>query len=230
MKEPNANDGAKPLRELIDAGCALLPGAGGNTTGAIIGFLVGGPVGAAAGGATGWAVTKGLERLGREFSERVLGPREKVRVGCVLALAVQGIRERIESGEQVRSDGFFDSTDRDRSRAEEVLENVLLKSQREPEEKKLPYMANLFTNLAFDSTTSAEMAHQITKTAGDLTFRQLCILRLAVIKNEFDFANRTTGGRGRSPKNYIRSSTNAWDCIREGTSTSEVKCCSARRT
>ena len=230
MKEPNANDGAKPLRELIDAGCALLPGAGGNTTGAIIGFLVGGPVGAAAGGATGWAVTKGLERLGREFSERVLGPREKVRVGCVLALAVQGIRERIESGEQVRSDGFFDSTDRDRSRAEEVLENVLLKSQREPEEKKLPYMANLFTNLAFDSTTSAEMAHQITKTAGDLTFRQLCILRLAVIKNEFDLRESDYRGQGSLAKELYQILYECLGLYSRGYINFGGKCCSARRT
>ena len=86
----------------------------------------------------------------------------------------------------MRTDGFFDSTMHDRSGADEVMENILLKSQREPEEKKLPYMANLFANIAFDSTISSEMAHQVTKTAGELTYRQLCLLRLAVIQDEFD--------------------------------------------
>lgn len=186
MNETDTNDSAKRLQKIIDAGIELVPGAGGNAAAAVIGFLVGGPVGAAAGGFTGWAVSKGLERLGREFSERALGPREEARVGCVLALAVRGIRERIESGEQLRPDGFFQHTSTHRSGAEEVLENILLKSQREPEEKKLPYMANLFASIAFDSTISAEMAHQIAKTAGDLTFRQLCILRLGAIKDEFD--------------------------------------------
>lgn len=86
----------------------------------------------------------------------------------------------------MRTDGFFDSTMHDRSGADEVMENILLRSQREPEEKKLPYMASLFANIAFNSTISAEMAHQVTRTAGELTYRQLCLLRLAVIRDEFD--------------------------------------------
>ena len=195
MNESNTDNDAQALRKMINAGVALLPGAGGNTAGAVVGFLVGGPVGAAVGAAAGWAVSQGLEKVGQEFSERVLGPREEARVGCVLVLAAQKILDRIESGEQVRSDGFFDSTTKARSGAEEVLESILLKSQREPQEKKLPYMANLFANIAFDSTISAEMAHQITKTAEDLTFRQLCILRLAAIKHEFDL--RESGYRGQ---------------------------------
>ena len=200
MSECKTTDAATRLRKIIDAGIALLPDAGGNTVGAIVGFLVGGPAGAVATAATGWAVSEGLKKLGREFSERALGPREEARVGCVLALAAKGIRRRIDSGEQVRSDGFFDSTIIDRPGAEEVLENILLKSQREPEEKKLPYMANLFTNIAFDSTISTEMAHQITKTAGDLTFRQLCILKLAVIKNEFSLRESDYRGQGSFAK------------------------------
>lgn len=200
MNESNTSDGDRPLRKIIDAGVTLLPGAGGNMVGAIVGFMVGGPAGAAVGAVTGSAVSKGLERLGREFSERTLGPREEARVGCVLVLATQGIQKQIESGAHVRSDAFFDSSSGNRSGAEEVLENILLKSQREPEEKKLPYMANLFASVAFDSTISAEMAHQIIKTAGDLTFRQLCILRLAVIKTEFDLRKSDYRGQGSFAK------------------------------
>ena len=96
----------------------------------------------------------------------------------------------------MRTDGFFDSTMHDRSGADEVMENILLKSQREPEEMKLPYMANLFANIAFDSTISSEMAHQVTKTAGELTYRQLCLLRLAVIQDEFDL--RKSDYRGQT--------------------------------
>ena len=180
MSEPATNQDAKRIQRIVDAGVGLLQGAGSNAAGAVVGFLLGGPAGSAAGGAAGWAVSQGLGRLGREFSERTLAPREEARVGCVLALGVEQIRRRLEAGEQVRTDGFFDSTMHDRSGADEVMENILLKSQREPEEKKLPYMANLFANIAFDSTISSEMAHQVTKTAGELTYRQLCLLRLAV--------------------------------------------------
>ena len=83
-----------------------------------------------------------LRRVGADVSERLLSPREQARVGFVLASAATEIHSRIERGETLRSDGFFDPRHGERSDAEEVSEGVLLKSQREPEEKKLPYMAH----------------------------------------------------------------------------------------
>ena len=200
MSQPAMSQNAERIQKIVEAGVGLLQGAGGNIAGAAVGFLIGGPAGAAVGGAAGWAVSQGLGRLGREFSDRTLAPREEARVGCVLVLGVEQIRRRLETGEQVRTDGFFDSTMNDRSGADEVMENILLKSQREPEEKKLPYMANLFANIAFDSTISSEMAHQITRTAGDLTYRQLCLLRLAMIKDEFDLRESDYRGQGSFAK------------------------------
>lgn len=200
MDEPTGSDADERIHKIVEAGVGLVQGVGGNVAGAVVGFLVGGPVGAAAGGAAGWAVSQGVGRLGREFSERSLAPREEARVGGVLALGVDQIRARLEAGEQVRTDGFFDSTTHGRSGAEEVMENILLKSQREPEEKKLPYMANLFANIAFDPTISSEMAHQITRAAGELTYRQLCLLRLAVVKDEFDLRESDYRGQGSFTK------------------------------
>ena len=197
MREPVTSQDARRIKRMVDAGVGLLQGAGGSATGAAVGFMVGGPAGSAAGGAAGWLVSQGLGRLGREFSERTLAPREEARVGCVLALGVEQIQKRLEAGEQVRTDGFFESVMHDRSGADEVMENILLKSQREAEEKKLPYMANLFANIAFDSTISSEMAHQVIKAAEELTYRQLCLLRLAVIRDEFDL--RKSDYRGQGP-------------------------------
>ena len=62
----------------------------------------------------------------------------------------------------------------------------MLKSQRESEERKIPYMGRLFASVAFDSQISAQLAHQIIKTAEQLTYRQLCILKLAVKKESFN--------------------------------------------
>ena len=59
----------------------------------------------------------------------MLGPREKVRVGAVLAVAAAEINKRIVSGEKVRTDGFFDEKPSGRSHAEEVAESVLLTIQ-----------------------------------------------------------------------------------------------------
>ncbi|MCZ6770805.1 MAG: hypothetical protein O7G83_02305 [Proteobacteria bacterium] len=179
------------FRNLIDSGAEIAGGA----VGGALGFLAGGPVGAAALGAGGAAAATALKHIGQEASERLLGPREKVRVGGVLAIAAAEISQRIESGEKVRSDGFFEEQPSGRSDAEEVAENVLLKSQREPEEKKIPFMGHLLSNVAFDAQISAQMAHQITKAAEQLTYRQLCILKLAVAKQAFGLRNKDYRGQ-----------------------------------
>lgn len=171
------DEGAKTrrtLRSLITGGAEVAGGA----VGGAIGFFAVGPAGAAALGAGGALAAKALRQVGEDLADRFLGPREKVRVGGVLALSAARIKERFEAGEQIRDDGFFDAKPGSRPDAEEVAESVLLKSQREAEEKKLPFMANLLSNAAFDKGVSGALAHQIIKTVDALTYRQLCLLLL----------------------------------------------------
>jgi hypothetical protein len=198
MSEQRGDDAgnADGIRRLIDGGAEI---AGGAVSGAL-GFLAGSLIGGAALGAGGAAVAVALRHIGQEVSERVLGPREKVRVGGVLAIAAAEISQRIANGERVRSDGFFDEKQSGRSDAEEVAEGVLLKSQREPEEKKIPYMGHLLSSLAFDGKISAQMAHQITKAAEQLTYRQLCILKLAVVKQSLGLRSADYRGQGSFSK------------------------------
>ncbi len=173
------------IRRLITAGTELLGGSAAGAASAAMGFLVAGPAGAAVGGTAAAAISMAWRQLGSEIAARLLSPREEARVGFVLAHAAAEIQERIKIGETLRDDGFFDPQKVGRSDAEEVAESVLLTSQREPEEKKLPYMAHLLANLAFDSTIGVHMAHQVTNAAEQLTYRQLCILRLATVKHRF---------------------------------------------
>lgn len=136
MSEQRNNETNKSdrIQALISGGTEMAGGAVGGT----LGFLAAGPIGAAVLGAGGAAAAKVLKHIGQEVSERILGPREKVRVGGVLAIAAAEINQRIANEESVRTDGFFDEKPSGRSDAEEVAESVLLKSQREPEEKKIP--------------------------------------------------------------------------------------------
>ena len=166
--EPDTNhDEHSGIRRLINTGAEIAGGA----VGGALGFLASGPVGAALLGAGGAAAAAALKHIGEEASERLLGPREQVRVGGVLAIAAGQIQQRLEQGEAVRTDGFFDEKASGRSDGEEVAESILLKSQREPEEKKIPYMGHLFAEVAFDPQISAQLAHQIIKTAEQLTYR-----------------------------------------------------------
>lgn len=169
------------IRGLLDSGMDIAGGAMGGA----LGFLAGGPMDAALLAGGGVVAAGVLRHVGTEVSERLLGPREKARIGGVLAIAAAEIGQRLRNGDSLRSDDFFEAKARSCSDAEEVAESVLLKSQREPEERKLPYMGYLLAAVSFDDQVSVELAHQITKIAEQLTYRQLCILKLAVMNNAF---------------------------------------------
>lgn len=183
-------NGKDKVRNLIEGGAEIAGGA----IGGAIGFLAAGPAGAAALGAGGVMTSKMLVYVGNELSDRLLGPREKARIGATLALAIQEINERIKKGETVRSDGFFDEKESSRSNAEELAESILLKSQREPEEKKIPFFAHLLANITFSPEINVALGEQLIKATDLLTYRQLCILRLCAIKQGFSL--RKTDYRG----------------------------------
>ena len=181
-RETEKNDG---IRQLINHGTEIAGGAFGGG----VGFLFGGPIGAVVGGASGPIAALALRRIGQEISERHLGTREKVRVGAVLVIAAAEILQRLENGENPREDDFFDEKPTGRSDAKEVAESVLLRAQREPEEKKIRYMGYLISSITFDSEINVHMAHQLIKAAEQLTYRQLCILKLCAVKDNFGLRN-----------------------------------------
>ena len=111
--------------------------------------------------------------------------REEAREETVLVLAAREIQRRIDVGESVRSDGFFDNAAAGRSAGEEVWESAMVRCQRESSERKLPYIAHLLAGVAFDDTVDLDMAHQMILAAEQLTYRQLCIMRLAKTKETY---------------------------------------------
>jgi len=188
------------LRVIIDCGAEIA----GGVVGGALGFLAEGPAGAAAFGAGGIAAALALRRMGHEVSERLLGPRERARIGGVLAIAAAEIDNRLKNGESIRSDGFFDQKPHGRSDADEVAESVLLRSQREPEEQKIPYMAHLLSSVPFDDQIGAQMAHQIIKAAEQLTYRQMCLMHLAVMKDAFGLRNGDYRGVSSFPRDLTQ--------------------------
>jgi hypothetical protein len=161
---------------------------GGEVAGAAVGSvlgLLGGPVGVAAGAFGGVVVTRALKHVGAEVSQRLLSPREKVRMGGVLALAANEIREEIEAGKTPREDGFFEAGDTGRIPADELLEGVLLHAAREYEERKLRYVANFYVSLVFTTEVSAEAANYLLRLIDDVTYRQLLLIRVFGDKDRF---------------------------------------------
>lgn len=151
--------------------------AGGVVSGAI--GLIGGPAGAMIGGGAGVVVSKGLI----EFTERFLSNRESMRAVASAAYSIITINDRMEKGEILRNDGFFDEK-HSRSQAQELFEGVLIKCKNEYQEKKIKYVSNIYSNAVFDSTLSSENANQILNVAEGLSYRKMCIMSLLIVKEE----------------------------------------------
>lgn len=174
------NNTPNRFESMVSAGSDIA----GAAVGGALGFLAAGPGGAAAGGAGGAAAAHALRKIGQEASSRLLGPRERVRVGAAVAIAAEHIRNRTERGERPRQDDFFEEKQNHRSDAEEVAESVLLRCQREAEERKVRLMAFLIGNIAFNADINVGLAHQLVRTAEELTYRQLCILKIAAVMED----------------------------------------------
>lgn len=211
-ERPNEDDKQAGVRKLISIGAEIAGGA----IGGALGFLARGPADATALGAAGAAAAAVLKHIGEEVSKRLLSPREKVRIGGVLALIAEEVQQRIQHGESVRTDGFFDAPAHGQSNGEEVAESILLKSQREAEEWKLPYMAHLFASIVFDSTISAYMAHQLIKAVEQLTFRQLCLLRIGVIRSQLGLRNTDYRNYGSFGKELYQVLFECYDLYNRG--------------
>lgn len=125
----------------------------------------------------GYAIRDFLNTSLRGLLEHFSSQRQSKRIIDVTEFALNEIRRRLEDGEKLRDDGFFDKTV-DRSDAEEVYEDVLLKARDEPQEKKIPYLGRLFEEACFDSKIDSDTVHFLSKEFESLTYRQLCIIKM----------------------------------------------------
>jgi hypothetical protein len=163
----------------------------GASTGAAIGLL-GGPAGALGGAVIGTLVQKVLLRLGSEFEQRHLGPREKARVAGALYYALDDIEERLRESSALRDDEFFDEeppkpreddffeddTSTGRARADELLEAVLVRAQRDHEERKVKHLGWLYSSFVFNEDITPGDANYLLDLAAGCTYHQLQLLSL----------------------------------------------------
>lgn len=77
-------------------------------------------------------------------------------------------------------------------------------------------MAHLLSSVAFDPQIGAQMAHQLIKAAEQLTYRQLCILKLAVIKQEFGLRDANYRGQGSFPRELYQVLYECFDLYQRG--------------
>jgi len=150
----------------------------GSLTGVSVAVLHNDVTGLLTGAAVGPSVAHAFRYGAKLFVSRVLAGREKARVGVVYGLAAHKIKERLDNGEKLRTDGFFEPDITGRSPADEIAEAVLIAAQREHEERKLPYIANLLAFVAFTPGVDRATANQMIRLAGSLSYQQFCLLAL----------------------------------------------------
>jgi hypothetical protein len=180
-----------PLGDLVALGSDLV----GGGAGAGLGFLLGGVPGAVGGQVIGVAASFTLRRMAAEIKQRWLSKREEVRVGGLLASAVMELNRRIELGEKLRNDGFFDPQ-ADRSVSEELIEHALLVARDEAEERKVALLGRLTAAICFDETVTREQGNNLIRTAERLSYRQITMLKFFVTSHSglrtSDYMKQTT--------------------------------------
>jgi hypothetical protein len=157
---------------------------GGQVVGNVAGVAVSVASGSVLGTGAGVAMGEALARLGTEFYDRVLAPRQVARAGGALGVAVTRIDERLRAGDELRADGFFDPGPDGRADADEVLEGTLLTAANAWEERKVAPLGRMYANLAFDGTVRPGWANYLLRVVDGLTYTNCCCWRLSMRPTE----------------------------------------------
>ncbi len=113
-----------------------------------------------------------------DFAARDLSKREQIKVGLAAVKAIEKIQYFLDKHYTPRVEEFKPTYGNKRSRAEEILEGVLLKSKNEHEEKKLNLIANIFPNFAFLGEISFQQANLSLGLASSMSYTGMCILEI----------------------------------------------------
>lgn len=162
--------------KFIDEATEYSGSALGAVAGVGISAAIAGPTGVVVGALFSTVIENTFKWAGEEIKTRCLSKVESKKMNAVCQLAKERISEKLAAGECLRQDDFFNTEEGDRTSAEEILEGTLFAAQRENEEKKLPYLANLYANISFVEFISRPMANQLIKLASSVSYRQLVIL------------------------------------------------------
>lgn len=156
--------------------------AAGAAIGGIIGTAIAGPAGSVLGALVGTGLEKAFTWAGKEIRERCLSTSENQKIGTVYELAKNKIEENLKAGKHLRTDEFMECESQSRPAYEELLESTLFAAQRECEEKKLKYIANLYANINFEipqrwgMNIDSQAANKLMKIVSELSYREIAIL------------------------------------------------------
>lgn len=157
------------LEQLLHLGAETLA----NSTGAAFGLVFAGSAGAIAGAALTPIIEAAFKKVGSDLATRQLSEKETLRVAVALYQAKNVALGRLMAGEKPRDDIFFTPGLNDRSPAETALEGVLMICRDQWEEKKVPWIANIYVNAAF-SSEKPEIVNRVIRLSDRMSWQQIC--------------------------------------------------------
>lgn len=170
---PSQPDSEKGNR-LVSYGAELVGAAAGGAIGATFG-----PEAAVAGAAAGGVASKFVSNVFGDVANRVLSHFEHRRLAKAAYRINATINKNLEDGMQPRQDeATFREDDQGRSAATEILEGVLLKCQREYDEKKTAFIEKIYSNFLFHPEISPDAAYSLLNIVDRLSYRQFCLVAL----------------------------------------------------
>lgn len=110
------------------------------------------------------------------FGMNLLAPNEARRLDRLGQSMLNEIKDRLEKGHKLRTDGFFNINRERRSSADEICDAILEMSRSEHQEEKINYIGNLYTSVAFTDEVSPDEANRLLRLLKLATYRQICAL------------------------------------------------------
>lgn len=140
----------------------LLVDTGASITGASAGLLIAGPAGAIIGATT--------TPILADIFKRLLSVNERSRIEKVSSIALRLIKNKLDRGTKPVSNAK-------NKKIGELFEGMLLTAKDTYEEKKIPFLAQLFATAPFTNTPIENMLQTLI-TSEQLSYRQLCLIAI----------------------------------------------------
>ncbi|MFC9334008.1 hypothetical protein [Arthrobacter sp. NPDC057009] len=111
----------------------------------------------------------------------------------MVAYATEAVKRNLDAGMEIRQDSFWEARGGFAPAAQETFEAVLVAAQRDPEERKIPFMGSAYAYISCDPAMTATASHWLIRTAESLTWTQFQLLALVARADELDLAGIRVG-------------------------------------
>ena len=187
------------VEDFYQQGAALAVKMASGGAGALIGALIAGPPGAVLGSLVSPFLEHQFNRAVGEIITRQFGERQRMRAAVGTVLLATNIENFIQRGQVLRSDNFDQQDATGRRPFDELTEQAVLDMMNSVEERRLPFLANLYASLYFDSGIPRASIATFVSIANSLNFRAMCAVSIVGQKLIYTGKERVDGQPGPWP-------------------------------